>query len=92
MYEEGTKRGKRVGAFTSAIMAYGLSYLYGLYGTLQVAEIGEVLPKPLDDRGVRERLASAQPRVTASVLLARPVPAASSEGRRKAMFQLRTTA
>src|SRR5205823_1005489 len=28
------------GAATSSIMAYGLSYLYGLYGTLQVADIG----------------------------------------------------
>jgi NADH-quinone oxidoreductase subunit N len=29
------------GAATSAIMAYGLSFLYGLYGTLDVAEIAQ---------------------------------------------------
>src|SRR5438552_10003817 len=30
------------GAATSAIMAYGLSMLYGLYGTLQIEELGRV--------------------------------------------------
>src|SRR5205814_2842940 len=31
------------GAATSAIMAYGLSYLYGLYGSLQVSEIASAM-------------------------------------------------
>src|SRR5438552_11228923 len=31
------------GAATSAIMAYGLSYLYGLYGTLQVSDIAAAM-------------------------------------------------
>jgi NADH-quinone oxidoreductase subunit N len=33
------------GAATSSIMAYGLSYLYGLYGTLQVSEIGAAMAR-----------------------------------------------
>src|SRR5213593_2356650 len=33
------------GAATSAIMAFGLSYLYGLYGTLQVSEIGTAMAR-----------------------------------------------
>ena len=33
------------GAATSAIMAYGLSFLYGLYGTLQVAEVGVAMSR-----------------------------------------------
>src|SRR5438552_3729735 len=31
------------GAATSAIMVYGLSYLYGLYGTLQIGAIGKAM-------------------------------------------------
>lgn len=33
------------GAATSAIMVYGLSYLYGLYGTLHVAELAVAMSK-----------------------------------------------
>ena len=33
------------GAATSSVMVYGLSFLYGLYGTLNVAEIGQAMAK-----------------------------------------------
>ena len=60
-----------VGAATSAVMVYGLSMLYGLYGTLQIEELGRVMtgaqssPLLAVARTVSERLFGKPPVVTA---------------------------
>lgn len=50
-FAKGSKRGSEAslkyvlfGAVTGAILIYGISFLYGLYGTLQLTELAGVLP------------------------------------------------